>query len=132
MSIASGAEDAEEALKRMVVQIASAAAQAALFGQGPFASMFGGSGGFIGSLFGGPMGFAGGGHVHGPGTSTSDSIPARLSDGEFVVNAKVVKKPGMLEMLTAINAGRMQGFARGGLVRPNAENGPEVVIGGKV
>ena len=31
---------------------------------------------------------AAGGEVNGPGTGTSDSVPARLSDGEFVVNCK--------------------------------------------
>lgn len=32
-----------------------------------------------------------GGNINGPGTSTSDSIPARLSDGEYVLNAESVK-----------------------------------------
>lgn len=32
-----------------------------------------------------------GGNVKGPGTATSDSIPARLSDGEYVLNAKAVQ-----------------------------------------
>ena len=36
----------------------------------------------------------GGGAVNGPGTSTSDSIPAMLSDGEFVMNAKAVRGAG--------------------------------------
>ena len=35
------------------------------------------------------------GKVSGPGTGTSDSIPARLSDGEFVVTAKAVKQIGV-------------------------------------
>ena len=34
---------------------------------------------------------AGGGEVNGPGTGTSDSVPARLSDGEFVLTAKAVR-----------------------------------------
>ena len=38
--------------------------------------------------------FAGGGEVEGPGTGTSDSVPARLSDGEFVVTAKAVRGAG--------------------------------------
>jgi len=37
---------------------------------------------------------AGGGEVMGPGTGTSDSIPARLSDGEFVMTARAVKNAG--------------------------------------
>lgn len=39
--------------------------------------------------------FDGEGPVNGPGTETSDSIPARLSDGEFVVTAKAVKQIGV-------------------------------------
>lgn len=35
-----------------------------------------------------------GGHLKGPGTGTSDSIPARLSDGEFVMTAKAVRGAG--------------------------------------
>jgi hypothetical protein len=35
-----------------------------------------------------------GGHINGPGTGTSDSIPARLSDGEFVMTAKAVRGAG--------------------------------------
>jgi len=34
------------------------------------------------------------GPVHGPGTGTSDSIPAKLSDGEFVMTAKAVRGAG--------------------------------------
>ena len=33
--------------------------------------------------------------VEGPGTGTSDSIPALLSDGEFVFTAKAVKNIGI-------------------------------------
>ena len=39
--------------------------------------------------------FTGDGKVDGPGTETSDSIPARLSDGEFVFTAKSVKHLGV-------------------------------------
>jgi|9_EtaG_2_1085328.scaffolds.fasta_scaffold00564_4 hypothetical protein len=37
---------------------------------------------------------ADGGEIVGPGTTTSDSIPAMLSDGEFVMNARAVKGAG--------------------------------------
>ncbi|MDN7970677.1 phage tail tape measure protein [Burkholderia multivorans] len=60
-----------------------------------------------------------GGRVTGPGTSTSDSIPAWLSNDEFVVKASAVRKPGVLRLLEAINSGRDVGFAKfasGGLV----------------
>ena len=42
----------------------------------------------------GIMTAAGGGEVEGPGTGTSDSVPARLSDGEFVLTAKAVRGAG--------------------------------------
>lgn len=54
-----------------------------------------------------------GGHVRGPGTGTSDSIPAMLSDGEYVVRASQTKK--WRPVLDAINAGTA-GYAGGGLV----------------
>ena len=38
--------------------------------------------------------FAGSGPVEGPGSGVSDSIPARLSDGEFVFTAKAVQEIG--------------------------------------
>ena len=43
---------------------------------------------------GGIADLRGGGEASGPGTGTSDSIPARLSDGEFVMTAKAVKGAG--------------------------------------
>ena len=39
--------------------------------------------------------FSGEGEVDGPGTGTSDSVPAMLSDGEFVFTAKAVKQIGV-------------------------------------
>jgi len=40
------------------------------------------------------MARAAGGEIVGPGTGTSDSIPARLSDGEFVMTAQAVRNAG--------------------------------------
>jgi len=42
----------------------------------------------------GSGGMMNGGEVNGPGTGTSDSVPARLSDGEFVLTAKAVRGAG--------------------------------------
>jgi hypothetical protein len=67
-----------------------------------------GGGGSIGSFF------ADGGFVSGKGTGTSDSIPALLSNGEFVINADATKKFGPL--LNAINSGKFPAFADGGSV----------------
>ena len=52
---------------------------------------------YLESMYGGDAGFrnvAGGGEIMGPGTGTSDSIPARLSDGEFVMTADAVRGAG--------------------------------------
>ena len=46
------------------------------------------------NMQGGIMGVAKGGEIVGPGTPTSDSIPAMLSDGEFVMNARAVRGAG--------------------------------------
>ena len=56
-----------------------------------------------------------GGYITGAGTSTSDSIPAKLSNGEYVVKAESVKKYGV-DYLHAINTGRLHRYATGGLV----------------
>lgn len=53
-----------------------------------------------------------GGYITGPGSGTSDSIPAWLSNGEYVIRAAAVKKYGV-DMLHRINA---QKYARGGYV----------------
>lgn len=127
--IGSGARSAKEAFAdfgRSVLQtinrIASQKLAEALFGSlmgGGTAGSAGGLGALISSFFG----FASGGYVTGPGTSTSDSIPARLSHGEYVVNARAVSRLGV-SFLDAINgmsagprvAGGRLAFASGGLV----------------
>lgn len=48
--------------------------------------------------------FAEGGRVEGPGTSTSDSIPAMLSDGEYVIQASAAKQIGY-DTLDKLNEG---------------------------
>lgn len=69
--------------------------------------------------------FAKGGHIQGPGTGTSDSILARLSDGEFVIKASSVRKYGT-NFLYSLNNGfvpnhLMPRFATGGLVGASVE-----------
>ncbi|MGY4567538.1 hypothetical protein [Bradyrhizobium sp. USDA 3256] len=58
-----------------------------------------------------------GGQIRGAGTSTSDSIPAMLSDEEYVLNAKAAKRVG-IKNLDAINFGgkSLHHFAIGGPV----------------
>lgn len=55
------------------------------------------------ATFNGGGGYAAGGHVRGPGTATSDSIPAWLLDFEFVTRAAVVRQPGALPFLEDFN-----------------------------
>ena len=55
-----------------------------------------------------------GGHVNGPGTGTSDSIPAYLSNGEYVVRAAAVNQYGK-DFFDGLNA---QKFGKGGSVSP--------------
>ena len=69
-------------------------------------------------------GLAAGGFISGPGTGTSDSIPARLSAGEFVMSARSVQDYGpetFARMNRGLNVGSIRGmsiprFAEGGLV----------------
>jgi len=63
--------------------------------------------------------FAGSGPVIGPGSGVSDSIPARLSDGEFVFTAKSVEEIGADNLMAMMKDAEMkaddrQGLANGG------------------
>lgn len=105
--IGSGAKSARDAFADFARSVISAinriAAQKiaeALFGG---MSKGGGLGGLISGLFQW-AGFASGGYVTGPGTSTSDSIPARLSAGEYVLRAEAVRRVGV-DFLHALNGG---------------------------
>src|SRR5690606_31995136 len=69
-------------------------------------------GDMLSGLFGGATTKAAGGHITGPGTGTSDSIPAWLSNGEYVINASAVSKYGA-SFFDGLNAKR---FAAGGYV----------------
>ena len=77
----------------------------------------------VSGLLGGIKKFATGGLVSGPGSATSDSIPARLSAGEYIVRAAAVRQVGVafLDSINGLSVGpRFRGgelaFAAGGLV----------------
>ena len=75
--------------------------------------------------------FAGSGPVEGPGTGVSDSIPARLSDGEFVFTAKAVEEIGADNLMAMMKEAEMkaderQGMANGGTMEE--EDQPEPVV----
>jgi hypothetical protein len=126
---------AVQAIQRIIAELIALRAMQALTG----ALGGGGKGGApaIGNFAGtapnfARPGFAFGGLVRGPGTSTSDSIPAMLSHGEFVMSAAAVKRIGP-NLLAALNAGaqslslrdfshhRVPHFAAGGLVDAGAQ-----------
>jgi TP901 family phage tail tape measure protein len=60
-----------------------------------------------GSENSGTGGYAEGGYVTGPGTGTSDSIPAQLSNGEYVLKADSVKRIGKDTLDKINNTGGM-------------------------
>ena len=109
MGLVDGTKNWNDVLKDSLKLLAELILKAALLGEGPLGT---GGGGLIGSLFKG-VGFADGGYVKaasggfisGRGTATSDSIRAKLSNGEFVVNAASTRK--YRSLLEGINAGRM-------------------------
>lgn len=119
-------EKAADVMKNLVKQLAKAALQAMLMGSGPLGGLFGGGKGLLGGLLGG-IKLADGGWVSGPGTSRSDSVPARLSKGEFVVNAASAKRNAAL--LAAINTGKPIKMADGGFAGVAPLVTPKVPVG---
>ena len=81
-------------------------------------------GAISGAIGGEPEEKASGGMVRGPGTGTSDSIPAWLSSGEYVIKASAVRNLGT-NILDSINDGRYK-FANGGLAGPGVSTLPEI------
>lgn len=86
----------------------------------PAGSISNSHGGFANGGGGGHL-LADGGPVRGPGTGTSDSIDARLSNGEYVIRASAVKAVGMglLERINSAGGGNAKrgdgyNFASGG------------------
>ena len=65
--------------------------------------------------------FSGAGPVEGPGSGVSDSIPARLSDGEFVFTAKATEELGEDTLMSMMKQAEMQAderqqIAEGGVI----------------
>lgn len=110
-----GAQSFGDAMKNILQQLISQLIQAAIYAT-IVAACTGGGGGFA-ARWKGAFGkaFASGGSVAGPGTGTSDSVPAMLSNGEYVLNAQAVDRLGV-PFLNGLNTGRLRGFASGGLV----------------
>lgn len=98
-------DDPKKALEDLAKELAMLALRMQLVKS--FPGVFG-AGGII------PLAAASGGFIQGPGTGRSDSIPARLSNGEFVVNAKATAQHRKL--LEVINSGKTLSLASGGYV----------------
>ena len=86
--------------------------------QAQLASLGGGGG-----SSGGRVSKAAGGLITGAGNGVSDSVPANLSNGEFVVNANSTQK--YLPLLTALNSSGLQG---GNPVNPSGGNNDMVAL----
>jgi len=116
-------------IKGMVDSLANLASAA---GQ-KLSDLAGAAGRILSSMPAAP-GLAAGGMVHGPGSGTSDSIMARLSNGEFVMRAAAVQHwgAGLLASMNAAVGGlsaplvprRPGRFAEGGLVMAGAGGTP--------
>ena len=74
--------------------------------------------------------FAGSGPVDGPGTGVSDSIPARLSDGEFVFTAKAVEEIGADELMRMMKDAEMRADERQGMANGGEMDEETVVVKG--
>lgn len=104
-SIVNGSKSAKEAFtnmaKQLLVQCANLLAQWTAI----FAMVTAFKGPKVGAEAANKMvlGLATGGYISGPGTSTSDNIPAMLSNGEYVLNASSVDAIGV-DNLNRINA----------------------------
>lgn len=116
MGLAQGTMSLSDAVKNLALTVINAMAQIAAKQLAMQAtSAISGWFGAAASAAGGTVTAATGGYIRGPGSSTSDSIPARLSDGEFVVNAAMVRRYGV-GFMHAINRGQLKKFSQGGLV----------------
>ncbi len=115
------ASSIETMISRIIASLRRAAAAAA-----SLRAQAGGSSGTSGS-------FASGGHVRGAGSGTSDSIPAWLSNGEFVIKAAAVREFGPA-FFAALNGLRMPEFSMGGLASQisGALSVPRFAAGGLV
>jgi hypothetical protein len=72
--------------------------------------------------------FAGSGPVEGPGSGVSDSIPARLSDGEFVFTAKAVEEIGADNLMAMMKDAEMKADERQGLAEGGEPEEEETVV----
>ncbi|WP_018634410.1 phage tail tape measure protein [Neomegalonema perideroedes] len=119
-SVVFKAKDARAAISDLILEVSKLAFQKAVtqplgnFLGNIAGNLFsGGASSSVGNAVAGSLKLAEGGKVRGPGGPTDDQILARLSDGEYVVRARAVRKH--LPLLEAINRHpELPAFAAGG------------------
>ena len=143
VSLVSGTESAKDKIKKFCEDVTKTILQSmaqiiirglitraimGAIGMGGSSSLsFGGFGGvnWGASPFSGRL-FAAGGYISGPGSGTSDSIPAMLSNGEYVIRSAAVDRIGVAA-LNRLN--KMGHFADGGIVGSGGGGfGPSIVV----
>lgn len=143
VSLVSGTESAKDKFKKFCEDVTKTILQSmaqiiirglitraimGAIGMGGSSSLsFGGFGGvnWGASPFSGRL-FAAGGYISGPGSGTSDSIPAMLSNGEYVIRSAAVDRIGVAA-LNRLN--KMGHFADGGIVGSGGGGfGPSIVV----
>lgn len=120
-SIVTGTTKPAEGAATTAVTAALTALSAAASAASVALSAISATSGFGFGLFsrGGVVKAAGGGSIVGAGSGTSDSIPAMLSNGEYVLTAAAVNRLG-IPFLDKLNAGDFPGYSEGGLVLAGA------------
>lgn len=78
------------------------------------------SGGVVSEAINGRI--SSGGMISGPGTGTSDSIFARISTGEAILNARAVRNLGADRINYINRSGELPGYAKGGIPGARIEN----------
>lgn len=123
-SIVTGTTKPAEGAATTAVTAALTALSAAASAASVALSTISATSGFGFGLFsrGGVVKAAGGGSIVGAGSGTSDSIPAMLSNGEYVLTAAAVNRLG-IPFLDKLNAGDFPGYSEGGLVLAGAYTG---------
>ena len=123
-SIVTGTTKPAEGAATTAVTAALTALSAAASAASVALSAISATSGFGFGLFsrGGVVKAAGGGSIVGAGSGTSDSIPAMLSNGEYVLTAAAVNRLG-IPFLDKLNAGDFPGYSEGGLVLAGAYTG---------
>lgn len=111
------------AIARAIVAIQTGIAEAAAnpfpYNLAAIASVVAATASIVSNISAVTLNLAGGGLIKGPGGPRDDLVPVNASNGEYMVNASAVARPGNLEMLERMNRGEdvsRRRFADGGMI----------------